>query len=667
MGAPRRSGPPTPFDSTTAPFRDTLTLKPAPLKKGKPKMLFPSARKTGPALFPAPVAAILIATLSFSAPVVAQQSGQNAEPVWYHAGALVGEPKYPRGFARFDYVNPDAPKGGEVRLSDLGSFDTFNFFIPQGELVAGLGLIYDSLMTSSLDEVSTDYGQLASEFTFPEDFSSATYRLKTSARWNDGVPVTAADVVWSFEKLTELNPSQANYYADVVSVEAIGDYEVKFTFRTTGNIELPKIVGQIFVLPKHWWEGTDAEGNSRDISKSTLEPPLGSGPYRIEKFTAGRSITYSRVPDYWGANEPVNIGQNNFDTIRYEFFRDTTVQFEAFKGDQFDWWSENIARRWATGYDFAAVNEGRIIRERFENPFRASGIMVGFVPNLRRPQFADPLVREAINYAFDFEDLQRTIFFGEYERINSFFYRTDLASSGLPTGEELQILEEVRDLVPPEVFTTEYFTPVGGEPAKLRDNLRTALNLLNQAGYTLDGTTLVDKDGKQLEFEILLNGPTIESVALPFQANLAKIGIKVSVRSVDSPQYINRLRSRDFDMIYTGWGQSLSPGNEQRDIFGSAAAAQDSSRNYAGISDPGVDALVEKVIFADDRETLMAATRALDRTLMANHFVIPSYTATNSRIARWDRFSRPDELPEFSVGFPTVWWYDEQKAAAIAK
>jgi len=609
------------------------------------------------------VAAALITAPTYFSPALAQSKAN--EPVWYHAASLVGEPKYPRGFTRFDYVNPDAPKGGEVRLSSLGSFDTFNFFIPQGELVAGLGLIYDSLMTSALDEISTDYALLASEFTFPDDFSSATYRLRTNARWHDGVPVTAADVVWSFENLTELNPSQANYYADVVTVEAMGEFEVKFTFRTTGNSELPKIVGQMLVLPKHWWEGTDPEGNPRDIASSTLEPPLGSGPYRIEKFKPGRSITYARVPDYWAANEPVNVGQNNFDTIRYEFFRDTTVLFEAFKGDQFDWWSENIARRWATGYDFAAVNEARIIRERYENPFRASGVLVGFVPNLRREQFADPLVRRAINYAFDFEDLQRNIFFGEYERINSFYYRTELASAGLPEGEELAILEEVRDLVPSEVFTTEYLSPVGGDPAKLRDNLRTALNLLNQAGYTLDGTSLVDENGKQLEFEILLNGPTIETVALPFQANLAKIGIKVSVRSVDSPQYINRLRSRDFDMIYTGWGQSLAPGNEQRDIFGSAAAAQDSSRNYAGIADPGVDALIEKVIFADDRDTLLAATRALDRTLLANHYVIPSYTAVDSRIARWDRFSKPDMLPEYSIGFPTVWWYDEQKAAAI--
>ncbi|MHB1109793.1 MAG: extracellular solute-binding protein, partial [Devosia sp.] len=341
----------------------------------------------------------------------------------------------------------------------------------------------------------------------------------------------------------------------------------------------------------------------------------------------------------------------------------TTVEFEAFKGDQFDWWEENIARRWAREYDFAAVKEGRVVQELFENNYRSTGVMVGFVPNLRLEKFQDPRVRRALAYAFDFEELNRTLFFGQYERIDSYFYGIPLRWKGLPQGEELEILESVRDLVPESVFTTEYANPVGGDPRMLRANLREALKLLSEAGYTLQGDKLVNAAGEQLGFEILLNGPTIEPVATHFQNNLRSIGVAVTLRTVDSPQYVNRLRSRDYEMIYTGWSQSLSPGNEQRDYWGSESAKQEETRNYAGIADPGVDALIDKIIFADDRATLEAATKALDRLLLANYFVVPTYTLRKSRIARWDRFSHPEALPEFSIGFPTVWWWDETKAA----
>lgn len=604
------------------------------------------------------LALMALAGLALAGSPAAAQDG-----AWQHATSLIGEPKYPPGFAHFDYVNPDAPKGGTVRLSVTGSFDTFNPVLPQGETASGLDLVVETLMTTSLDETSTQYGLLADGFRAADDYSSVTYHLNPKARWQDGEPITVEDVIWTFNKLIELNPAQAAYYANVVSVEQTGEGEVTFTFDQGGNRELPHIVGQLLVLPKHWWEGVGPNGEPRDIGASSLEPPLGSGPYRLAEFSPGRSVVFERVPDYWGANEPVNIGQNNFDKVRYEYFRDTTVQFEAFKGDQFDWWSENIARRWATGYDFAAVEQNRVVRELFEEPYRDSGIMVGFIPNLRRQTFQDPRVREAINYALDFEELNRTIFFGQYERINSFFYGTDLAASGLPTGKELEILESVRDLVPEEVFTTAYANPVGGSPENLRSNLAKALELLEEAGYRLDGNRLVDANGEQLSFEILLNGPTIEVVAIPWQTNLERIGIAATVRTVDSPQWVNRVRSRDFDVIYTGWLQSLSPGNEQRAFWGSEAAGEDNSSNYAGIADPGVDALIDKVIFAEDRDELVAATHALDRVLMANHFVVPSYTLRKARIARWDRFSHPDELPEYAIGFPTIWWWDEEKAA----
>ncbi|MGV3651943.1 MAG: extracellular solute-binding protein, partial [Devosia sp.] len=401
----------------------------------------------------------------------------------------------------------------------------------------------------------------------------------------------------------------------------------------------------------------------RAIGSSTLEPPLGSGPYRIGAFQAGRSIAFERVTDYWGADEPANIGQNNFDTIRYEYFRDTTVMFEAFKGDQFDWWMENIARRWAREYNFAAVTEGRVVQELFENPYRSLGVMVGFVPNLRLEKFQNPLVRGALSYAFNFEELNQILFFGQYERINSYFYGTELASSGLPEGEELAILETVRDGVPPEVFTEPFANPVGGDASQQRTLLRQGLALLTEAGYRLDGNRLVDASGQQLSFEVLLNGPTIEPVALHWQTNLRAMGIEMTIRTVDSAQYVQRVRSRDYEVIYGSWGQSLSPGNEQYDYWGSVSANAPDTRNYGGIADPAIDELIRQVVFADDRETLVAATRALDRVLLHHHFVLPTYTLRSARVARWDRFSHPEILPEYDIGFPATWWWDEAKVA----
>ncbi|OEO28296.1 hypothetical protein VW23_005460 [Devosia insulae DS-56] len=598
----------------------------------------------------------LAALLSFS-PAMAQ------DKVWHHAGAFNGEPKYPEGFQKFDYANADAPIGGEVRLESMGGFDTFNPILPQGETADGIGLIYETLTEQSLDETSTQYGHLAEAFSYPADYSSTSFRMNPRAKWADGEPITAEDVVWSFNKVVELNPSQANYYANVSKAEVTAPGEVTFTFDQTGNRELPLIMGQLMVLPQHWWESTGADGKPRDISKPGLEPPLGSGPYKLASFRPGASITYERDPNYWGLKEPFNIGQNNFQTIRYEYFLDLTAAFEGFKGDEFDWWDENLALRWQGGYDFPAMTEGKVIKELFENNYRDSGVLVGFVPNLRRPIFQNEALRTAILYAFDFEELDKLRFFGQYDRINSYFYGTEFASSGLPQGEELEILNSIKDLVSPSVFTTEYTNPVSGDQTKLRQNLRTALDLLTAAGYKLEGSQLLDPAGQPVGFEILLNGPTIEPIAAAFVTNLKRLGINATVRSVDSPQFIERVQNRDFDMTYTGWAQSLSPGNEQRDFWGSASAAQNDSRNYAGIADKGVDALIDKIIFSDDRETLVAATRALDRVLLNHHYTVPTYTLRKSRIARWDRFSHPDELPEFSIGFPTVWWYDEAKAA----
>jgi len=603
----------------------------------------------------------LVALVALAAPALADPA-QNGP--WRHATSLIGDPKYPEGFKHYDYVNPNAPKGGVARLSSLsGTFDTFNPILPQGAPADGLGLVYESLMDRSLDEVSGEYGLLADAVAFPPDISSATFRMNPKAKWQDGQPVTAEDVVWSFDELIKLNPSQANYYHDVTKAEVTAPGQVTFTFDQKNNRELPNILGQLQVLPKHWWEGKDASGKQRNIGASTLELPMGSGPYKIKSFNAGSSIVYARDPNYWGQNEPTGIGENNFDEIRYSYFRDLDVAFEAFKGDQFDWWDENRAKRWATAYDIPPVQQGRIVKELYPQENAGSGVMVGFIPNLRLPKFQDERVREALNYAFDFETLKRTIFFNQYDRINSYYFRTPLASSGLPQGQELDILNAVKDKVPASIFTTPYANPVGGDSTKLRANLRQALNLFQQAGYTLNGSQLVDKNGQQLGFEILLDGPTIEPVATAFVTNLKTIGINATIREVDSAQYINRLRSRDFDMIYSGWAQSMSPGNEQRDMWGSAAAKDNSTSNYGGISDPGIDALIDDVVFAKDRDTLVAATHALDRVLLANHYVVPSYALTDERIAHWDRFGKPDHIPDYNIGFPTVWWYDKDKAA----
>ena len=602
------------------------------------------------------LAALLI---GLAAPALAQ----TPTDTWSHAFNMEGEPKYPAGYTHFDYVNVDAPKGGVVRQGAMGGFDTFNPILPKGDPASGIGLIYETLMTPNMDEINTYYGLLAESFKIAPDYGAVTFRMDPDARWHDGEPVTAEDVVWSFEKLIELNPDRKQYYINITKAEVTAPGEVTFTFDQTGNRELPLILGQLMVLPQHWWEGTDAKGNARNIAESTLEPPLGSGPYRLDSFDAGRTLVYKRVEDYWGNDHPTQVGHNNFDEFRYEYFLDLTVQFEAFKGDQFDWWWENTARRWATAYDFPAVAEGRVVLELFPQDYAGSGIGLGFVPNLRREKFQDTRVREALNYAFDFEELSNTLFFNQYERVDSYFFGLPFKATGLPEGEELEVLNSVKDLVPPTVFTEPYTNPVSGDPAKLRENLRTALRLFNEAGYTLDGNRLVDATGTQFSFEILLNGPTIEPVAANLVTNLAQIGVAATVRTVDSPQYINRARSFDFDVLYTGWTQSFSPGNEQRFFFGSAAANEEGSQNYAGIENPAIDALIDKLVVADDRDTQTAIAKAIDRVLLHNHYIVPSYSLRNSRIARWNRFSHPETLPEFSSGFPTIWWWDAEKAA----
>jgi len=599
----------------------------------------------------------------------ALSSAKAAEPVWRHGLSLFGDVKYPAGFAHFDYVNPKAPKGGSIRQIAVGTFDNFNMVTSgvKGSIAAGIDLIHDTLMTSALDEVSTEYGLLAESVSYPDDFSSATYRLRPEARWHDGKPVTPEDVIFSIEAFKNNDPRYAAYYRHVVKWEKTGERDVTFTFDQPGNRELPQIVGQINVLAKHWWEGTDKSGKKRDISATTLEPPLGNGAYRIKDFTPGRSIVYERVKDYWGKNLNVNLGRDNFDEVRFEYFRDSTVALEAFKADGVDWRVENTAKDWATAYDFPAIKDGRVIKEEF--PLRSFGIMQGWVFNLRRDKFKDPRVRRAFNLALNFEEMNKQLFFGQYSRIGSFFEGIELASTGLPQGQELEILESVRDKVPPELFTKSYTNPVTGNPEAVRANLREALRLLREAGYEVRDQKLVDvKTGEQLTAEFLVDSPQFERVALFYKPSLERLGIGATVRTVDEAQYENRLRQFDFDVITSSWGQSLSPGNEQRGYWGSRAADQPGSRNIGGIKNPAVDALIERVIFAKSRPELVAATKALDRVLLWNFYVVPQWTYGKLRTARWDRFGRPSNMPRYgAAAFPTIWWWDAERAAKLGQ
>lgn len=602
--------------------------------------------------------AAFLMSLALAAPLLpAEAVAQEREPQWRHGIATVGELKYAEGFPHFDYVNPQAPKGGPLRLSVEGSFDTLNPLLARGEAATGLAHVFEPLMVSAEDELSSMYGLLAESIHYPEDYSSVTFRLRAEARWADGKPVTPEDVIFSFENAKKSVPQMEFYYRHVVKAEKTADREVTFTFDEPNNRELPQIVGQLTIVPKHWWETAGPDGQPRDITRTTLEPPLGSGPYKVASVTPGSAITYELRDDYWGKDLNVNVGQNNFGTVTYRYYADRDVMFESFRSGNEDYWWENMARRWATAYDFPAVKDERIKREELENDMRKLGVMVGFIFNTRREQFSDPRVREALNYAFDFEELRRTIFYDSYDRVDSFFFRTELASSGLPEGRELEILNEVKDLVPPKVFTQPYRNPVGGDPKKLRENLRTAVGMLREAGYELKGNRMVNAEtGKPLTFEIMLGGPTIEPVALAFSRNLKMIGIEATVRSVEQSQFTNRWRSRDFDVMYNAWGQSINPGNEQAEYWGSDAAKREGSQNYSGISDPGVDALIRKVIFAKDREEQVAAVKALDRVLLAHHIVVPSYSSKTTRFAYWNTIAHGENLPEYSTGFPSLWW-----------
>ena len=578
-----------------------------------------------------------------------------------HGASLTGELKYSADFPHFDYVNPVAPKGGTARLATQGGFDSFNPFIVKGDPPTGIGVIFNTLMTTSLDQGSTEYGLLAEWFEHPDDFSWASFRLRDGAKWHDGTPITVADVIFSLNILLEKgHPQYKFYYANVVEAVDLGDRVVRFNFDVKDNRELPHIMGQLTILPRHWWEG-------RAFEESSLEPPLGSGPYKIGAFEAGRYIEYERVTDYWGADLPVNIGKYNFDIIRYEIFLDGEAAFEGFKSGEFDYRAENSASKWAQQYEFPAVKKGLVTKEKIveEGPKRIQA----FAFNMRRPQFQDRKVREAIKLAFDFERTNATVYFNQYARPNSYFQGTEsLMANGAPEGIELAMLEELRGQIPDEVFGPAYEPPKTDGSGRNRRQLRAAGKLLAEAGWSIRNGALVGPDDKAFSIEFLTSSDAQSKVLNPFIKNLKTLGIDATMRVVDGPQYIRRVAQDpafDWDMIVWGVANSESPGNEQREFWGSEAATRVGARNVGGVQDPAVDALIDKIIFAKDRAELEAASSALDRVLTWNHYMIMQLYTPYERIAYWDRFGHPDPLPPRSIGFPTYWWWDEEKAAAV--
>ena len=611
--------------------------------------------------------AAVVRCAAFGLALALTASGElSAEPAALrrHAMAKLGAPAFAADFKHFDWVDPAALKGGLLRVAGIGSFDNLNPNTIKGVAAPGLVLIDASLFAPSLDEPATAYALIAEWVSYPEDYASATFGLRAEARFNDGSPVTAEDVIFSFEEQKRASPSVAIYYRDVTAAEKTGERQVTFRFAKAGNRDLPYLVGLLGIIPKHYWAAKTAAGEPRDLAETTLEPPLGAGPYRIKAVDAGRSITYERAKTWWAKDLAVNAGQYNFDEIRYTMYRDDVPMFEAVKSGEIDLHEENSSKRWATGYDIPAVRAGRLKKIVLDKKTVAD--LQGFVLNLRRAKFADPRVRRAFALAYDFESANASLFYGLYKRINSVFDNSELGHQGVPTGRELAILEKHRDAVPPEVFTTPYKAPASANADEFRRNLREAARLLAEAGWVLDkGQLRNSKTAEALTAEFLSYDTQFDRIVLPYKQNLEKLGIRLDIRIVDATTYENRVKTYDFDMITDANGMSHSPGNELREIFGTTAASKDASRNRAGIQNPAVDAIIEDVIYARDRPELMAATRALDRVLLWNHYLVPQWFNPSSWFAYWDKFGRPAKHPSQDPSPLTTWWIDPAVAAKL--
>ncbi|WDL69395.1 ABC transporter substrate-binding protein [Helicobacter winghamensis] len=580
----------------------------------------------------------------------------NAQTYSTPALSAQGEVKY-KNFKHFDYVNPNAPKGGHIKQYALGSYDSFYDFLLKGVSAKGLQLVYDTLMVRSFDEPSGQYGLVAKQVQRAKDNTFVIFHLNENARFNDGKEITAFDVEFSFNTIARgENPSMARYYADIKDVVVVDKHTVRFNFKDNKNRELALILGDLPILPKHAYEKVD-------FNENPLKIPLGSGPYKIESFDAGRSVTYKRVEGYWARNHPARVGHFNFDKITIDYYKDDSVALEAFKAGRYDFREEVSAKNWALGYNGNALRNKDIQKQEFEH-FLPSG-MQGFVFNMRKNLFSDRRVREAIGLAFDFEWSNKNLFYNQYTRTKSFFDNSEFASVGIPLGAELALLEPFRSQLPSALFTQSFSLPQSQGNGDNRENLKKAQSLLKEAGYSIKNGKL-QKDGIPFAFELLLVSPAMERVAIPFQKNLQILGITLHIRLVDVAQYVNRLRSFDYDMIVSVFPQSLSPGNEQAFFWGSEAADTQGSYNYIGVKNPVVDALIAKVIQASNYEELLSSVRALDRVLLWEYYVIPHFHTKTFRVAFWKFLQHPKITPLYDVGFET-WWVDFEKLQDIQK
>jgi microcin C transport system substrate-binding protein len=591
-----------------------------------------------------------------AAPATPTSAAPFYAPLRTYGISLLGAPSLPPDFKYFPYVNPDAPKGGEVALSTIGTFDSFNPFIIRGTAASDVWRVWDTLTMANADEAETEYGLLAQVIELPADRMGVAFELRPEATFHDGTPVTAEDVAWTFETLREKGrPFYRQYYGDIASVTVEGPRRVVFHFKSATNRELPLILGQMMILPKHWWAG-------RDFEAPLTDPPLGSGPYQVGHFEFGRTLSMVRVPGSWSKDLPVMRGLNNFDTRRTEYFRDGTVALEAFKAGQIDFREENVAKEWATAYDFPAMQKGLVKKELLSHHLPTG--MQGFGMNTRRPLFQDVRVRHALAMAFDFEWANANLFYGAYTRTNSYFSNSDLASSGIPEGAELALLDKYRAQLPPDLFTKPFQLPVTDGSGNHREEMRDALALLEQAGWKVRDRKLVNADGQPFTFEILLDQPAFERVSLPYVQWLSRLGIDARVRTVDPAQFQRLMDTYDFDMVVVSYGESESPGNEQTGYWTCSSAKEDGGYNLMGVCSPVIDDLVRQVVSASDHEHLLIATHALDRVLLAGWYVVPHWYLQSVRAAYWDRFGRPGEPVRTGLEFGS-WWVDPVKSAAI--
>jgi microcin C transport system substrate-binding protein len=579
------------------------------------------------------------------------------EVITSHAIALHGTPKYPAGFQHFDYVNPDAPRGGTLSLHSIGSFDSFHNFAQRGVWPAGISGLYDNLIVASDDEINVYYGLIAEKLEYTSDYTYIIYHINPAARFQDGKPIRAQDVVFSFNTFLEQGvPQFKQHYQNVDKVEALDARRVKFSLKE-GDKEMLISLGGLTILPEHYWKG-------KDFTEPITDVPLGSGPYTISDYKMGQYVVYQRLKNYWGRDLPVNKGQLNFDYIRYDYYRDETVAFEAFKAGEYDFHQESIAKNWATVYTGPAFEAGYIKKEliRHEIP---NG-MQSFVFNIQRPVFTDRRVRMALNQVFDFEWMNKNLFYDQYTRNRSYFQNTVYEAAGLPSREELKILEPLRGKIPEEVFTTVYQPPVTDGSGNIRPQTRAALALLKEAGWEIRDRLLTNvTSGETFGFELLLYSPSWERVAIAMQKNMERLGIDMKIRVIDTTQYTNRLRERDFDMVLSTYGPYFYPSSNLQIEFHSDFL--DYTWNTAGVQDRAVDAIIEGILaHQEDEEALVHYGKALDRLLIWNHYVIPQWHLSAFRVASWDKFSRPAVRPKYALGLNT-WWIDPVKESKLPK